>query len=430
MLYLAGVGLARRVQMGTGSRGEMENDVLKPVVTEEHVPRESMADVVKMRANSKDSVSAIPVEPEVESLWESRDVQRVLMLCSIAAFGKLLQGRFTNQEANVVQKVILQFLVPTVLFTGLSKEVIKASHMSYIIAGVVLVLVRIVTSVITAYAVFGPSNETLRRTSAFMLPSIAAALSVLPFIAEFVGQEYVGFGGIVDLGMKVWMLLVMPLIVPVFADRSGDASNAPFTVVLVRALMGIITDPIPVAVMLGILTAILTNGGGVASLGFVGQAIVASSAGQTPLLFFLIGLKLKFDSASPLYCFVLLALNQGLLLILVYLTLLCVDPGPVVTKFMILFAHGAQSPVALNAIAGAVNAGVKGYSIEFSFDICAMAFMFASVLQCTAAVMGSSYNQASGPIGLMLITIAVVLRLLFAAKFKETYVEPADNGKK
>jgi hypothetical protein len=45
---------------------------------------------------------------------------QVAMLFTIMGFGKILQGRFPGKEANVVQKLLLQFIVPATLFKGLS----------------------------------------------------------------------------------------------------------------------------------------------------------------------------------------------------------------------------------------------------------------------------------------------------------------------
>jgi len=338
----------------------------------------------------------------------------------IIFLGKLLQGRFAGKEPEVVQKLLLQFLVPATLFKGLSKETIEWSHATFLAGGVVFVLVRTVASAVAGYGTFGKSNTnkelaTMRRTSIFQISTTASALSVLPFLAAFLGPEWVGRGAIVDLPMKLYMLLVMPILLKMFGDGEGTGQGGGSTT---EALKKILQDPITLSLIFGLLVAAFTGGGGTASLGFAGKAIDALAEGQTPVLFILIGLKLSFQSKTPLFCVVLLLATQGVLLLLVNAFVLAFNPDEEVAMFLAFFVQGAPSVVGMGVLKASVAAGVQGYDPDFAFDIVGLAFPISSLIQCTVGIVGKSYPSICGIIGLVLIVIAAALRVAFAGKFQ------------
>lgn len=390
------------------------------------------------------------------ALWKNKDVQRVLMLLFMILVGKTLQARFPDKESNAIQKMLLQFLVPATLFKGLSKEKIQPSHLAYIGGGVFLVLGRLLAATIVSYATFsggskkpqpppnpppaagmssrpaaaasppaeanaGASKDmaTLRRTAIFEISTTASALSVLPFLAEFVGPEYVGLGGMVDLPMKLYMLLIMPILLKSCGEGSGAASSESSGGKAMAIVTQLVKDPITMSLVLGIAMAMLTEGAGTKALGFLGRAFDALAGAQTPVLFLLIGLKLKFESSTPLFCVVLLLATQGVLLILVWAALLILQPSDTIAKFIILFSQGAPSVVGMGVIASAANSGVGGYSKDFAFDIVGMAFPISSFIQCFAGIMGSTYPSVAGIVGVVLVGIAAGVRLIFKGKFQE-----------
>jgi len=365
-----------------------------------------------------------------ESLFHSKQVQQLCMLLCIIAVGKILSGRFPAKDAGVIQKFLLQVCVPALLFKGLSKEAISWGHLVYIGGGLFLVLSRVACSALASYAALGPSSSgelaKLRRTAIFEMSTCASALSIIPYVSEFVSVELVGKAGMVDLSMKLYMLIFMPVILrkcgegtPTSSSHETAASSA------LSIVKQLVQDPITMSLVLGLLTAAVTEGGGTPALGFVGKAIDALAAMQTTVLFVLIGLKLKFEGNTPLYCVTLLLANQGVLLILVQGILMISDPEDDMKQFIALFAQGAPSVVGMGVITAATSAGVTGYSSEFAFDIVGMAFPMLALLQVSAGVAGPAYGDISGIIGLVLLGIAVTLRLVYKSRFSGA---PADTN--
>mmetsp|Transcript_46036 Transcript_46036/g.81682 ORF Transcript_46036/g.81682 Transcript_46036/m.81682 type:complete len:424 (-) Transcript_46036:121-1392(-) len=359
---------------------------------------------------------------KLKPFWQSGDVERALTLLFIIAIGKVLQARFPQKEPMAVQKLLLQFLLPATLFQGLSKQKIEASHMIYFAGGAFLVLVRLLTGTLVSYAVFGQSchleHTKLRRTALFSISSLAPALSVFPFVSEFVGAEYVGLGAMVDIPMKVYILILMPIIFRKLGEKTAMSSKDNQEGNVLGALALLLKDPMTLSVIFGIIWAVVTGGGGTECLGFAGQAIDALARGQTPCLFLLIGLNLTFASASPLFCVVLLLASQGVLLIMVWLLLLVMNPGDTYALFIILFAQGAPMFAVSGIMAAAVDSGFENYTPTFVLDIMGIAYPLNSVMQCLAGVMGASYQPLLGVFGAMLITIAALLRIVFRTRFQ------------
>jgi len=409
-------GHGRRVQPANLlAQSNLSSEVQKPLQVNQNASLfHSLAELSQSSGQSSTGAGA--------DLWKNKDVQRVLMLLTIIAIGKILQGRFPDAESNAIQKMLLQFLVPATLFKGLSKEVIDASKLLYIGGGVLLVLGRLTASVLASYGSFGSSAQgekaKLRRTAVFEISTTASALSVLPFLGEFVGPEYVGLGGMVDLPMKLYMLLILPVLLKQFGESSGAASNEPQKGKALAILTQLVKDPITMSLVLGIVVAAITNGGGTATFGFAGKALDALAGAQTPVLFLLIGLKLKFQSKTPLFCVVLLLATQGILLIIVWLGVLIAQPSDTIAKFIILFAQGAPSVVGMGVISSAAASGVQGYSKDFAFDIVGLAFPISSFMQCFGGIMGASYQNVCGVVGAGLIVIAAGMRVVFSAQFQ------------
>jgi predicted permease len=373
-----------------------------------------------------DSVQPPARAPSPTMLSSSQ--QQVAMLFTIMGFGKLLQGRFPGKEANIVQKLLLQFIVPATLYKGLSSQTVALSQLSFVAAGAGMVLARYVCSWITARAVFGkstdPETEALRRTGAFQISTMASALSVLPFVGEFVGPAYVGLGGLVDLPMKLYMLIVMPVLLKMQGAKSDDPAGGS-SGGIGKTVSKLLSDPISLSLILGLATSAITGGQGLKALGFVGKAVDSLAGAQTAVLFLLIGLKLKLDSDSPLKSLVLLLGTQGALLVIASALCLAFPMSAAMQQFLLLFAQGSPSVVGLGVITAAATNGVKGYNSDFGFDIVALAFPISALLQCAAGVMGASYGPFAGVLGFAFMGAAVALRAINKSKFEAGGDKPA-----
>lgn len=358
--------------------------------------------------------------------WQSPDVERVCKLMLMIALGKMMQFRFPGKETGAVQNLLLQVLLPAMLFKSSAKMKVELGDIVYLGGGFLLVFARILASALIAYFAFGSSygteNAALRRTAILEVSSTASAMSVLPFISEFVDPELIALGGVVDLPMKVYTLIMMPFIVRKFGEPVSQANSSGAPKVKKNMALQILTDPLIMSVFTGMAWALSTNGSGTEALGFFGKGIDALAAAQTPFLFLLIGLKLTFVSKTPLFCLVLLLGSQGILLFLAWLVLLILNPGELMSKFIIIFVQGAPKFTIIGYMQAAMNQGtVTGYNTDFGIDIVGMAFPISSVTQCICGVMGMTYVRWLSVVALVFLSIAVALRLIFRSRF---HVEP------
>jgi hypothetical protein len=387
--------------------------------------RSTVPAVPTIVTDGSDEVQSVPIAPPAvpprasSPTMLSSSQEQVLMLFTIMGFGKLLQGRFPGKEANIVQKLLLQFIVPATLFKGLASQTVALSKLSFVAAGAGVVLARYVCSAIVSKAVFGGSSDpdaaALQRTGRFQVSTMASALSVLPFAGEFVGAEYVGLGGLVDLPMKLYMLIVMPVLLKAQGEKSEDSSDSGGGIG--KTISKLLSDPISLSLILGLATSAATGGRGLAALGFVGKAVNSLAGAQTACLFLLIGLKLKLDSDSPLKSLVLLLGVQGLLLVIASAICLTFPMSTAMQQFILLFAQGSPSVVGLGVISAAAASGVKGYNTDFGFDICALAFPISALLQCVSGIFGASYAPIAGALGVGLMGISALLRTMNKSKF-------------
>jgi hypothetical protein len=215
----------------------------------------------------------------------------------------------------------------------------------------------------------------------------------------------------------------MPVLLKMFGEKSDAAGEAGAG--MGAALEKLVKDPISLSLVFGILVSLITGGGGTKALGFPGKAIDALASAQTPVLFLLIGLKLSFQSKTPLFCVVLLLATQGVLLLIVNFIALALQPGEEEAMFMAFFAQGAASVVGMGVITQTIKSGVQGYSSDFAFDVVGMAFPISSLMQCSVGVVGESYPRVCGLIGLVLIALAATLRIAFNSTFAvSTPVDP------
>lgn len=354
-------------------------------------------------------------------LWEHPDVERVLMLLSLMALGKLLQGRFPGKDTNAIQTLLMTFFVPATLFKGLSSEIISCCHLMFLAGGVCFVVVKLLISIICSRAVFGISvdceREKFRRTAMFELSTTATALSIIPFISAFLGDSYVGNAAIVNFPMKLYELLVMPILLRKVAEKTQDPSERQGSIDI-RTMLKMFQDPVTCALFAGLATAFITGGRGLGALGFAGKAIDAFASAQTPILFVLLGLKLEFNSATPFFCLVLLLATQGMLMMVVSVFVYVANLGDDMAKFVILFSQGAPAVLGVAVLRSVVESGVDAYSVDFAFDLVGLAFPITSLLQCTAGLAGESYSHIAGFIGLTLVIISVALRLIFRSVFQ------------
>eukprot|EP00427_Karlodinium_veneficum_P063658 CAMPEP_0169335376 /NCGR_PEP_ID=MMETSP1017-20121227/16292_1 /TAXON_ID=342587 /ORGANISM="Karlodinium micrum, Strain CCMP2283" /LENGTH=246 /DNA_ID=CAMNT_0009430725 /DNA_START=455 /DNA_END=1195 /DNA_ORIENTATION=- len=217
--------------------------------------------------------------------------------------------------------------------------------------------------------------------------------------------------------MKLYELLVLPFVLRYVGEKGLHPSERQGGFDILKILK-LFQDPITLSLFAGLATALATNGRGLEALGFFGNAIDLLAAAQTPVLFLLLGLKMNLNSSAPLFCFVLLLANQGVLMMLASIFVHVADLGDDMAQFVTLFSQGSPAVLGVAVIKSAVDSGVEAYSVDFAFDIVGLALPVTSLFQCIAGLAGQSYPRMAGGVGFALVFIAIALRVAFRNVFK------------
>ena len=143
----------------------------------------------------------------------------------------------------------------------------------------------------------------------------------------------------------------------------------------------LVTDPLNVSILGGL--AVAATKTPYASLGALGQAASLLASAQTPILFVLIGAKVKLSGATPLVCLSLLALRHAACYVYVAVVAFGTNEERMT---LLLLAQAAVSVVGWGQIARAKDAG-GNYDVDLAFDVVGYSMPLTMALQ-TAACLG------------------------------------------
>ena len=164
---------------------------------------------------------------------------------------------------------------------------------------------------------------------------------------------------------KLYLVLVLPFLLGVPAP----------------SLTKLVTDPLNVSILGGLVVAATKTP--YASLGAIGRAASLLASAQTPILFVLIGAKVKLSGATPLVCLSLLMLRHAACYAYVALFAFGSDNERMT---LLLLAQAAVSVVGWGQIARAKEAGGH-YDVDLAFDVVGYSMPLTMALQ-TAACLG------------------------------------------
>ena len=164
---------------------------------------------------------------------------------------------------------------------------------------------------------------------------------------------------------KLYLVLVLPFLLGVPAPSATK----------------LVTDPLNVSILGGLVVAATKTP--YASLGALGQAASLLASAQTPILFVLIGAKVKLTGATPLVCLSLLSLRHAACYLFVGISSFGTDAERMT---LLLLAQAAVSVVGWGQIARAKEAG-GSYDVDLAFDVVGYSMPLTMGLQ-TAACLG------------------------------------------
>ncbi len=221
----------------------------------------------------------------------SPGVEKALAFLVLAAVGRLLKHRFSAPQLAGVQRLIMDATLPCTIFKALCAVSLDYELLRWPLLGVAFVCVQVAAAAIASKLFF--PDAIRRQTALYQLATAAPGLSAFVFIKEFVGDVYAGPAALFDLPYKLYLVLILPFLL-------GVPAPSP---------MKLVTDPLNVSILGGLVVSATQTP--FSALGALGQAASLLAGAQTPILFVLIGAKVKLTGATPLVCLSLLSLRHA-----------------------------------------------------------------------------------------------------------------------
>ena len=359
---------------------------------------------------------------------QSPAIQKILELGVITGIGYMIRSRL---DSSGITTMLLNALVPSMIVSSLSCLNVSAESLSGVLAsGVILVITQLLTSELASRFVISKNvsemseAETLRRTASVQLSSMAPGLSVLSFTKEFASLSLAGLSALAGIPSTTYSSVVVSHYI---RFRGSVDTNTKASKVNVKGketespsimikLGRAVKDPLNLAMSSGFFLAVL--GRPVQTLGFVGNAIESLAKSQTPVLFLLIGLKLKARGDRPKLCLRLLLARHGFMSIFIAIFLvICLplnrgksDDLDAMRLSVVLSSHAASSIIAYGQMYKVVkNDNIQGYDMELAFDIVAMSYQVTMVLNTIACIAGSTYVNNLPVAGATMLAISALV---------------------
>lgn len=352
-------------------------------------------------------------------MMESVGVQKALSFLFMAVAGRAVKSRFTPPQVLGVQKLILDVMLPCVVFQSLCSIELSMALIKWPLMGACFVVWQLVVMGAVSSACFpGPALATPRRTAAFQLATFGPGLSAIVFIKEFVGPEAAGLASLFDLPSKAYVIFVLPALLEWAGRSKGSTTRSSAALVKDAAPCGafaktcsLLQDPLNFAIAAGLLMAATRTP--LASLSFVGRGVTALSGAQSPVLFVLIGMKLKTGGATPAACVSLLLARLTSSYCFFAVTRFAV-PSLTTPEAMtlLLSVQAACSVVGWSQMSKASAQGAQGFALDLAFDIVGFSLPLAMVIQTAVCLVPPEQAIQAPPY--MTVPAAALGLLLFA----------------
>uniref|UniRef100_A0A7S3JTD1 Uncharacterized protein n=1 Tax=Aureoumbra lagunensis TaxID=44058 RepID=A0A7S3JTD1_9STRA len=316
----------------------------------------------------------------------SAGLRKALGFLVLAIIGRCVKDRFTKAHVAGIQKLILDTMLPCIIFKALCSIRFNVSLFIWPLLGTGLLVWNFCYAYIYTRIALGKTPAG--RTALFELATTAPGLSAMVFIKEFIGEEAAGKAALFDLPAKMYMIFIMPKLLSYATEndlKKNDIArpletNQPF-----KSFFTILSDPLNVSIIAGLIMT--ATGTPLNSLSFIADAVSTLAAAQTPVLFVLLGMKLKLSGVAPAICIGLLFLRHAAAyaffsLIFLFQPFESLDD---ITTILLL-TQAAVSVFGWSQMSKAVDSGISGYNPDLAFDIVGFSMPITMTLQTVACL--------------------------------------------
>lgn len=374
--------------------------------------------------------SALELRGGGAGFMASSSLQKAVDFGVLVGIGVAMRGKMDAKMTQGVQAILMQALVPSVVFSSLSRISLDAGMTPILMGGTGLVLSQIAVAHLVARLFIRDQDDDLghvgRRTVSLQLGSMAPALTVFAFVREFVSVEWAGLSALLQVPNYFYGLVLMPQFLLFRGAQGKDGtrdsaraspSKKPWSRLvsgggittrrvipglqpgIVSSLAALALDPFNLAIAGGLVCA--GTGCSMESLGFVGRALNTLSSAQTPILCLLIGLKLKLAGAS---FFPLLFARHGLLMLLMAASLKVFQINSNDARLTLTLS--SQASVSIISFGQIARTHAPGYDTELAFDMIGPSLTFSIILNSIICILGHHFVDALPLVGAGFLAVA------------------------
>lgn len=222
-------------------------------------------------------------------------LHKTFSLLLLIFIGILLKRKILKEDhKNGLKIMILDLALPAMIFVALlsievNQDLLILPLLALAFNGLMLLGTRYLLPL------FGVENNTpTMRTLLLLLPSLAPGLSCFPFIVEFLGDEYLAWAALADIGNKVFVLIIAYLLATAWYYKINQLPVNSSWAKIKGLLIAMVKEPINLVIVIALV--LLSFGVNLETLpSFLSESILMVKNMMTPLVLLYIGIAVVFN---------------------------------------------------------------------------------------------------------------------------------------
>ena len=353
-------------------------------------------------------------------------IHQSLAFLALITTGLFLKTRISQaSELLGIKTIILCVALPATIFVALLKVKLTGTLLFLPLLGLLGNLIVFCLGFFLIVPIFlHREKPEIKRTYALLIPSFAPGLSCFPFIAEYLGSEALASAAMVDVGNKIFVLLILYLLAMhwYYQTQSSKSTGKPDVLFrMKRLLLNLVREPVNSVIILAIV--LLGIGANFSTLPeFIQNYASKAHAMTTGLILLYIGLALKLNWQNAKSILSILFLRSGLAFVASAGIIATIGSGlsDIMQMLIIILPQGSCSfwPVAhitaVDAVEKNESRNVKTFDLQSALNLVAFSLTFSSLIILALCSYGSLVAQPSLLllIGMVGIVAALVMRFL------------------
>lgn len=310
-------------------------------------------------------------------------MEKTLGLLLMICLGFALQKKIGHpDQLKGLKVIILSLALPATIFVALLGVHLDSSLLTlpFVGLGINLFLLLIFSLV---NPLLNLNDSSRKRTTLMLIPSLAPGLSCFPFISEYLGDEPLAFAALMDVGNKLFVLIILYLIAMRWYFQLNTLPKESKRKDLVQMLKKMAFEPINLIMILAFV--LLSLGINLSSLpSVISSTFLRLSGIMAPLILLFIGLAVKIKRSEVGAILKLLTIRSGILFLGSALFIhLVPELSPSIILLAIVFPQSSCSfwPFAhMSLINSQEKASVKTFDLEFALSVLACSLPFSSLM--------------------------------------------------